>query len=64
MNRAALQQGRPDAIPLLRQALLPLGAMDQAKEEAKDEDDEILNPLDMDVEDDEDLLVCPPSRPH
>jgi len=31
--------------------------MDQAKEEAKDEDDEILNPLDMDVEDDEDLLV-------
>ena len=38
--------------------------MDQAKEEAKDEDDEILNPLDMDVEDDEDLLVCPPSRPH
>jgi hypothetical protein len=32
--------------------------MDQAKEEVKDEDDEILNPLDMDVEDDEDLLVC------
>jgi hypothetical protein len=29
----------------------------EAKEEAKDEDDEILNPLDMDVEDDEDLLV-------
>jgi hypothetical protein len=29
-----------------------------AKEEVKDEDDEILNPLDMDVEDDEDLLVC------
>jgi hypothetical protein len=28
-----------------------------AKEEVKDEDDEILNPLDMDVEDDEDLLV-------
>jgi hypothetical protein len=29
----------------------------EAKEEVKDEDDEILNPLDMDVEDDEDLLV-------
>jgi hypothetical protein len=38
--------------------------MDQAKEEVKDEDDEILNPLDMDVEDDEDLLVCPSYRPH
>jgi hypothetical protein len=29
----------------------------EAKDEVKDEDDEILNPLDMDVEDDEDLLV-------
>jgi len=38
--------------------------MDQAKEEVKDEDDKILNPLDMDVEDDEDLLVRPSSRPH
>lgn len=56
-NRAALQQGRPDAVPLLRQALLPEGGIDQAREEVKDEDDEILNPLDMDVEDDEDLLV-------
>jgi hypothetical protein len=28
------------------------------KDEAKDEDDEILNPLDMEVDDDEDLLVC------
>jgi symplekin len=53
----ALQQNRPDAIPLLRQALLPEGMVDIEKEEAKDEDDEILNPLDMDVEDDEDLLV-------
>jgi len=33
------------------------GSIDQAKGEAKEEDDEILNPLDMDVEDDEDLLV-------
>jgi hypothetical protein len=38
--------------------------MDQAKEEVKDEDDEILNPLDMDVEDDEDLLVRPSYRSH
>lgn len=28
------------------------------KEEAKEEDDAFVNPLDMDVEDDEDLLVC------
>jgi symplekin len=42
----------------LRQALLgeDTGAQ-AAKTETKDEDDEILNPLDMDVEDDEDLLV-------
>lgn len=30
---------------------------DAAKDEAKDDDDEFLNPLDMDVDDDEDLLV-------
>lgn len=57
-NRRALQDGRPEAIQLLRQALLGEDAAGQAtKTETKDEDDEILNPLDMDVEDDEDLLV-------
>lgn len=56
-NRRALQDGRPEAIPLLRQALLGEEAGQATKTEPKDEDDEILNPLDMDVEDDEDLLV-------
>lgn len=57
MNRAALIENRPDAIPLLRPGLISDTGPDLVKDEGKDEDDEFLNPLDMDVDDDEDLLV-------
>lgn len=50
--RRALIEETDDAQPLLASALGVFG-------EVKDEDEEILNPLDMDLEDEDDLLVCP-----
>lgn len=50
--RRALQEGLPDAMDVLA---VPLGLQETgAKDEVKDQgDDEVLNPLDMDMEDDD-----------
>lgn len=55
--RRALLDNTADAQPLLA---VPLGVDTGRSSGVKDEDlDEILNPLEMDLEDDEDLLVRP-----